>query len=282
MTDETKTRDIALTRPRIGFCGLIVKGREIQGISYVNPWLLEDITDLFDDVADRAHSASMMLDCEGFGLAMMTIVETETIAVVRDDGLTIYEGIYDMPAAIKGLADSIKENLDDWIDWADHEGETPKDAIQRIADIIHRLYIAAERLEMGRPSSPQDALRLWAQVETSELTKTDAELLVAEMHTMCARTNALPKSPLQRQWRIASTDIRTNHDGSLSSLRIGMDSDYFEDRQLAFLRSDGTVEVAGWCDSTNMRPVMDAFARWCVAVRKLHAEVEARRQEESQ
>lgn len=256
---------IELTKPAIGFCGLVVGDHVVNGVSYVNPWLLEDFADLFDEVADRRHFAGMRIDCEGLGMATVVVVEAESVIVVRDDGLAIDDEVESMPEAIRSLAKSIGRNVRDWVDWYGDEGTEPETARKRIDDVIQRLCTAAERLETS-PHDAAETLRTRATASPADLTPDEIEMLEAQMRLMCARTRLAPESNVQAAWHVSSV----TNDGS-GTIRIGVSSDYFEDRRLAFMRPDGTVGVATWCDATNARPVREAFAEWCTLVRQARA-----------
>ena len=271
-----KVETLSLSRPSVGFVTLTVGDTDICGVSYINPFLLEDIADFVDAMADREHSVSMCLDCEGHGMAYLTAIEAETLTVVRDDGLNGSWLADDMAEAIRELADSVEENADAWLDWADDEDEDEQAAKARIEDDVRRMRLAAERLGNNN-ETPAETMRLWLGLAPSELTEEDGELLMTEMRSMVAKTRSLSRTSVQGTWRIndETSFVHSTPEGRLRAVRVTVDSHYFEDRQLAFVRDDGCVEYGGWCDAKNMAPIREAFRNWCKTVRRLHAERDA-------
>lgn len=60
--------------------------------------------------------------------------------------------------------------------------------------------------------------------------------------------------------------IDYNEDSSIRSCYLYVNADYFLRRECISFNPDGFIGFAGWSDSKNLVPILDAFCAWCYAL----------------
>lgn len=142
--------DIKLAKPVNGWVSLMVgPDTIISNISYINPFLLEDLLVFMRDVAAE-NLAHINLDCEGDGMAHLFHTETGDLFVIAPENsmpqLCAREYLFLNPSdaadAAHALADSIEENIEAWRTWAEYDDQdeenpimTPEEVIRALRDI---------------------------------------------------------------------------------------------------------------------------------------------------
>jgi len=53
-----------------------------------------------------------------------------------------------------------------------------------------------------------------------------------------------------------------NEDGSVNKYFLMVSGSYFNDREAISFNQDGFIGFAGWADSTNVSPMLNAFEKW--------------------
>lgn len=51
--------------------------------------------------------------------------------------------------------------------------------------------------------------------------------------------------------------------GKLIECYLFINGDYFTRRECISFNTDGFIGFAGWADDENVKPLLDAFAKWC-------------------
>lgn len=139
---QPKTPRITFDAPRIGYVTLHVNDTAVPGISYVNPWVIDDVTDLLEaEVGER--DMTIRLDRENLGMAYLTSTEVQELLLVCDDGISttdMFIDSSDVRKCARGLADSIEQNLEEWCAWFEDGDEvTHGAAISKIKKCLSRL-----------------------------------------------------------------------------------------------------------------------------------------------
>lgn len=136
----TKTPTITLGRPCLGYVTLHVNDVAIGGISYVNPFVIDDLTD-FLEAQMQERDYVTRLDREGLGMAYLVSSETQDLLLVTDDGQSatdVFTSREAVARCAKGLADSIEPNLEEWALWQCPEEDEEQIAKAR-ADVREKL-----------------------------------------------------------------------------------------------------------------------------------------------
>lgn len=278
---------IRFTRPIIGFVGLQVGNAYINNISYINPYVAYDVAQWLltacrheEPFATPLHPRcdSICLDCEGLGMAYLTLNDAETITVMR-------EGTEDVPPIayeddisghkqklLEDFADSVEEYLDDFVEFECPEPEDQEKTKERLCKLITRLR--NEALAYVDNQSPKELYERLCYVPVRDLTKDDIDMLVSLFKINMAKTRLSEHTTgaVMPTWYVS--DVHQVYsplpENRLIVARLSVSCNYFKDRQLAFLRKDGCVELAGWADGHTDRVIRQVFATWCEMVNRVH------------
>ena len=132
---------ITLSKPIAGWTTLTINNVQVNSISYVNPYLLEDIYDWFvAELNEKDHVCR--LDREGKGMAYLISSETQDILLVCDDGTNhtdFFTSSDDVRTTALNFANTIDENFDHWVEWQCPEEEEREEAVANLTNIIYKL-----------------------------------------------------------------------------------------------------------------------------------------------
>ena len=267
---EKGERLLEMGRPRDGWVSMRLGKSTISSLSYTDPWLPIDVCTWAASVAaerprtltaDREGKAELVLDHDGSGLVSANL-EDEMYVQVR---------VNEPGEFLRGLADSLEEELPAWKNHWFHsdddekeEGEPTTDDLESAIRML-RAAATASDASMGCLESPSEVLAGILREGIADVGVQDAYVLAADL----ARMVGEQPDDVQDGWRVRPPEIySSSRTGAISCVRIGVDGSYFEDRQLAFLRDDGLVELAGWADRKNGRPVWITYLRWLLDLRE--------------
>lgn len=268
MTTSDKTCRLSLSRPSIGFTTLAIGGIELKGVSYINPFLLFDLRDFVRDMT-LGKNCSMDIDCESYGMAHIEYTPTGDIIVSAPDqpNETHDWNLLAEPTKMaKELADSIESNIDEWALWKDDDELSPNEAIEEVKGIVNDLRTYAN-LVNNKIIDISNLIHAYLDVKPKELTAADAWYLWA---TLLETSYDAKKHNAWDRWQLQKPRIQAAENGSLVCCVIHVDGSYFTDRQIAFIRNDGLIELAGWTDKNNSLPLQWAFARWATETSHRH------------
>lgn len=259
MTNENTCR-FALTKPSIGFTNLLVGTTRLKGVSYINPYLLFDLK-WFLRKAVLGHATTIDIDCESYGMAHLTITPSQDLIIVNgEDEAEVILGI-DPADMAKELADSIEMHEHEWALWKYEEDMSEDECLDEVRRIVADLRTYTN-LANGKIIDVPALAQAFLDIKPNQLKKADIERLYAEILDMI---EIAKHTGAQKGWIPTEPVIELGEDDYVRCAILKVDGPYFEKRQLAFLRSDGTIELAGWADSKNSRPLQWAFAHWAEA-----------------
>jgi hypothetical protein len=155
MTENAKNTKnmLRLSKPNIGYVTVTVAGLDIHGVSYINPWLIEDLTDWLQAVIDE-RDCVIRLDREGLGMAYIACSETQDVIVACDSGASATEIFCDDEEIVdcaKTLADDIEANFDEWVDW-----QCPEDTVEDVQKATASVRNTIKRLRSLKRTARQD------------------------------------------------------------------------------------------------------------------------------
>lgn len=136
-----KGPEMTLSKPVVGFVTLRVNDLTIPGISYINPYLIDDLAD-FLEAALAPRDCTVRFDRENLGMAYLTVTECQELLVVCDSGTSMtdmFRNGDDVRKCANMLADSVLENLEDWAGWVEDEEIGHDEAIEVIRRATKRL-----------------------------------------------------------------------------------------------------------------------------------------------
>lgn len=134
-----------LDKPKNGWVAFTIGNCTINHISYINPFLLDDITD-FVCAISKGESANITLDTEDEGIVIISANETQDISIADEYHNGYIDSIVHadiFKSIVNQLYESIKENFEDWIWWQlDDEADT-----KERQNIINRINYNLQALE---------------------------------------------------------------------------------------------------------------------------------------
>jgi hypothetical protein len=259
---------LALSKPTIGFAELHIGEITLKGVSYINPFLLFDLRDFVRDMT-LGHSCSMDIDCESYGMAHIEYTPSGDIIVLAPDQpeKTYDWNLYANPNNMAmELAHSIEKNLEAWALWKDDDDMTPEDDLKEVKGIVSDLLTYA-KVALGDTVYDGEIAHAYLDVTPSQLTEQDAHRLWLDLKD--AIENIQSRGAWQG-WSLCPPQIQATDNDLLKCCDIKVSGSYFDERGLVFLRNDGLMELAGWADSKNRRPLQTIFAQWATNTSKRH------------
>lgn len=268
MTDNQKTCRLSLSRPDIGFTALAIGNIELIGVSYINPFLLFDLRDFVRDMTLNNHCA-IDLDCESYGMAHIEYTPSGDIIVSAPDQpkAQFDWNLLAVPADMATeLANSIEPYIQNWSLWKDDDDITPEEAILEVKGIVRDLRTYAD-VTHGKIVDINDLVHAYLDAKPNQLTDADTWYLWTKL---LEGLRYAQKHNFWEGWRLQKPHITATEDGQLLCCNIKVDGSYFTDRQIAFIRNDGLIELAGWTDAKNTIPLQKIFARWAAETSRKH------------
>lgn len=272
----TQGGTIKFTTPNIGFVNLIIGKQKIDGISYVNPYVVYDVTNWLLSAYDNnrfelpisSHDECIYLDCESLGMTHLTLRDKETIIVTRETDIAYDDEICDKRQTLIDYTTSIEDNFDAWVEFECAEEDEVEAAKKNLQALINRLY--AEINLLTETETPTETFNRLCQIPTNELTPEDIDILknLFALRMSLDHTKNHP-NVVQATWEIDNLETKFK-EHRLQFVRLTAKCSYFENRQLVFIRENNYVELANWADSKNANAIRETFSTWCAIIRKIH------------
>lgn len=152
---------ITLGHPIHGWATLTVNGHGICGVSYINPYLIDDLIDFLQAEMDE-RDLTIRIDREERGMAYLTSTQMQELLVVTDDGdvhlADQFTDCDEVRACACALADSIEQDLDGWAHWqcAEDDDDTYAEALEAAKADVREKVATLRDLRRARDADRQN------------------------------------------------------------------------------------------------------------------------------